>query len=74
MQALHPSIVRLVALSMTYRIKVERTPEIFIIDPYFMQEQFVTTPRGKIRVTKFIEDCFVNNPSKTIFLLPYFPE
>lgn len=74
MRELSPSIVRLVALSMQYQIYVERTPDVFIIDPCWMQQQFVNNPRGKIRVTKFIEDCFVNNPAKKIFLLPYFPE
>lgn len=74
MNALHPSIVRLFALSMAYRIALENTPDIFVIDPYYMKEMSVNSYSGKVRVIKFIEDCFVNNPTKNTFLLPYFPE
>jgi len=74
MKALHPSMVRLVALSMAHQLIKENTPNIAIIDPFYMQEMFVNTPKGKVVVTKYIKDFFMDHPSKNIFLMPYFPE
>ena len=44
------------------------------IDPYYMSDCFVNTTTGRTRVTKFIEDIFVANTRKNIFLMPYFPK
>ena len=74
MYPLNPSIVRLVALSMAHKLLMENTPDIVIIDPYYMKEMFLSTPRARAKVTRYIEDCFKVHSSKSIFLLPYFPE
>jgi hypothetical protein len=44
------------------------------MDPLYMQEMFLNKPKGKLAATKYIEDLFVDHPSKNIFLMPYFPE
>ena len=74
MNALHPSMVRLAALSLAHQLIKENTPNIAIMDPFYMQEMFVNNPKGKVAVTKYIEDFFVDHPFKNIFLMPYFPE
>ena len=74
MQPLSPSMVRLIALSMAHQICKEGTPEVAIIDPFWMQEQFVNNPRGKAKATKYLEHFFLSNQHKNCFLLPYFPE
>ena len=74
MKALHRSMVRLFVLSMARQLINDKNPDIMIIDPYYMSDCFVNTTPGRIRVTKFIEDIFVANSTKNIFLMPYFPK
>src|ERR1041384_6134429 len=74
MNALHPSMVRLVALSLAHQLIKENTRNVAIMDPFYMQEMFLNNPKGKVVATKYIEDFFADHPSKNIFLLPYFPE
>ena len=65
---------RLVALSKVHQLIMENTPDIVIIDSYYLKEMFLSTPRARAKVMRYIEDCFKAHPSKSIFLLPYFPE
>ena len=75
MKALHRSMVRLFVLSMARRLINDNTGlDIMIIDPYYMSDCFVNTTLGRTRVTKFIEDIFMANSTKNIFLMPYFPK
>ena len=74
MQPLHPSMVRLVALSMAHKISLENTPNLMIVDPYYMQEMFVNSPRGRASATQHLEDLFVANISKHVYRMPYFPK
>ena len=46
MHALHPSIVRLVALSMVHQLCIEDTPGIAIMDPVYMQDIFLHEGEG----------------------------
>ena len=74
MKALHRSMVRLFVLSMAHRLINDNTPDIVIIDPFYMSDCFVNTTTGRTRMTKFIEDVFMANSTKNIFLMPYFPK
>ena len=75
MKALHRSMVRLFVLSMAHQLLNDKSAgDIMIIDPYYMSDCYVSTPVGRTRVTKFIEDIFVANTRKNIFLMPYFPK
>ena len=74
MKALSRSMVRLFVLSMARQLINDKNSDIMIIDPYYMSDCFVNTTTGRIRVTKFIEDIFVANSTKNIFLMPYFPK
>ena len=46
MKALHRSMVRLFVLSMAHRLINDNSPDIMIIDPFYMSECFVTTTTG----------------------------
>src|ERR1041385_7691493 len=70
MNALHPSMVRLAAQSLAHQLIKENTPNIAIMDPFYMAEQFLKHPKGKIAATKYIEDFFVDHPSENIFPMP----
>ena len=74
MLPLHPSMVRLVALHMAYQIKMEDTPEIVVVDPYYLQEMFVNNPEGGKNATRYLKNLFLDNVHKLTYLLPYFPE
>ena len=74
MYALHPSMVRLVALSMAHQILKENTPGIAILDPYYMKEMFLSTPKGRAKASQYIGGFFGTHHEKNIFLMPYFPE
>ena len=74
LKRLHPTLVRLVALSMAHQIIREETPGIAIMDPYYMLESNLRNPGDRVIVTKQIEEFLVANKQKEIILLPYFPE
>jgi hypothetical protein len=74
LKRLHPTLVRLVALSLAYQVMKEETPAIAIMDPYYMLESNLRTTQDRVIVTQYIEDFLVANKKKEIILLPYFPE
>ena len=74
MHALHPSIVRLVALSLAHQLCIEDTPGIAIMDPFYMQDIFLHDAKGKAKVARYIQNFMLAHMSKRIILMPYFPE
>ena len=74
MQPLHPSIVRLVALSMAHQLCIEDTPVVAIMDPYYMQDIFMHDAKGRAKVSRYIKDFMVKHMSRKVMLMPYFPE
>ena len=74
MNALSPSLFRLMALSMEHQILRENTPNTSVIDPFYMLDGWLQSPGGRRRATEFLESCFLKNDKKDTFLLPYFPE
>ncbi|MBI0385500.1 hypothetical protein JBE27_56830, partial [Streptomyces albiflaviniger] len=64
LKRLHPTLVRLVALSMAYQVMKEDTPTIAIMDPYYMLESNLRTPQDRLIVTQYIEDFLVANKQK----------
>jgi hypothetical protein len=68
------SLVHLISLSMARNIIVERRGRIMIMDPFYMDELFLSAPGNRAIVSKYIEDFMVANKDKDCFLTPYFPE
>jgi hypothetical protein len=44
------------------------------MDLFYMDELFLSAPRNRAIVSKYIEDFMVANKDKDCFLMPYFPE
>lgn len=71
---LDPTLVRLVALSMSHQLMQENTPKLAILDPYYMKDIYLQTEGTRQIVTNYITDFMVANKEKKIFLVPYFFE
>ena len=52
MNALSPSLVRLMALSMEHQILRENNPHTSVIDPFYMLEGWLQSPDGRRRATE----------------------
>ncbi|KAK1629083.1 hypothetical protein QYE76_003398 [Lolium multiflorum] len=74
MQALHFSVVRLVALSLSTQIVKEETPTITIMDPFYMRESIICNAGDRAIATQQVEDFMLANIKKGAILIPYFPE
>ena len=74
MHALHPSLVRLVALSMQHQLCKEETPQLAIMDPFYMQDIFMHDAKGRDKVKRYIQNFMKEHMFKKIHLMPYFPE
>jgi hypothetical protein len=74
MQALHFSVVRLVALSLSAQIVKEETPTIAIMDPFYMRESIICNAGDRAIATQQVEDFMLANIKKGAILIPYFPE
>ncbi|KAK1691934.1 hypothetical protein QYE76_008631 [Lolium multiflorum] len=74
MQALHFSVVRLVALSLSSQIVKEGTPTIAIMDPFYMRESIICNPGDRAIATQQVKDFMLANIKKGAILIPYFPE
>ncbi|KAK1565940.1 hypothetical protein QYE76_007682, partial [Lolium multiflorum] len=74
MQALHFSVVRLVALSLSSQIVKEGTPTIAIMDPFYMRESIICNAGDRAIATQQVEDFMLANIKKGAILIPYFPE
>ncbi|KAK1621179.1 hypothetical protein QYE76_026696 [Lolium multiflorum] len=74
MQALHFSVVRLVALSLSSQIVKEGTPTIAIMDPFYMRESIICNAGDRAIATRQVEDFMLANIKKGAILIPYFPE
>jgi hypothetical protein len=69
---LNPTLVRLVALSMSHQLIQENTPKLTILDPYYMKDIYLQTEGTRQIVMNYITDFMVANKEKKIFLMPYF--
>ena len=74
MHVLHPSIVRLLALSLAHQLCIEDTPGIAIMDPFYMQDIFLHNTKGKVKVTRYIQNFMLADMFNRIIFMPHFPE
>ena len=72
MHRLDRSLVRLVSLSMAHDIIVEKTPNVAIMDPFYMTPG--TTETEQAFLANYITEFMVTNKDKQCFIIPYFPE
>ena len=71
---LHYTFVRLFSLSMEMRIIRDKTPDIVIVDPFYMRAKHLSST-GDCQVgSSHLEGVILANPDKDNFLVAYFPE
>ena len=71
---LHYTFVRLFSLSMEMRIIRDKTPDIVIVDPFYMRAKILGSAGDRQVTSSYLEGVILANPDKDNFLVPYFPE
>ena len=71
---LHYTFVRLFSLSMEMRIIRDKTPDIVIVDPFYMRAKILGSAGDRQVASSYLEGVILANPDKDNFLVPYFPE
>jgi hypothetical protein len=69
------NLVHLYALNVVMKIKREKTPQITIVDPYYMcDNQLVEGLETQTTVMEYLQKFMVTNKRKDTLLLPFFPK
>ena len=71
---LHYTFVRLFSLSTEMRIIRDKTPDIVIVDPFYMRAKILGSAADRQVASSHLEDVILANPDKDNFLVAYFPE
>ena len=71
---LHYTFVRLFSLSMEMRIIRDNTPDIVIVDPFYMRAKHLSSAGDRQVASSHLEGVILANADKDNFLVPYFPE
>ena len=71
---LHYTFIRLFALSMQMRIIRDKTPDIIIVDPFYMHAELLCSPGDRPLASDYLEGVIMANKDKDNFLVPYFLE
>ena len=71
---LHYTFVRQFLLSMEMRIIRDKTPDIVIVDPFYMHAKILGSAGDRQVASSHLEGVILANPDKDNFLVAYFPE
>ena len=71
---LHYTFIRLFSLSMEMWIIIDKTPDIMIVDPFYMRSKILGSVGDRQVTSSHLEGVTLANPDKVNFLVPYFPE
>ena len=71
---MHYTFVRLFSLSMEMRIIRDKTPDIMIVDPFYMRAKLLSSAGDRKVSSSHLEDIILANPDKDNFRVAYFPE
>ena len=71
---LHYTFVQLFSLSMEMRIIRDKTPNIVIVDPFYMRAKILGSAGEWQVASSYLEGVILANQDKDNFLVPYFPE
>ena len=71
---LHYTFVWLFLLSMEMRIIIDKTPDIVIVDPFYMRAKILDSVGYRQVASSYLEGVILSNPDKDNFLVAYFPE
>ena len=56
------------------RIIRDKTPDIVIVDPFYMRAKNLCSAGDRHVASSYLEGVILANPDKDNFLVPYFPE
>jgi hypothetical protein len=70
---LHYTFVRLFSLSMEMRIIRDKTPDLVIVDPFYMRAKILGSAGDRQVASSYLEGVILANSEKDNFLVPYFP-
>ncbi|XBI58828.1 hypothetical protein VPH35_040001 [Triticum aestivum] len=71
---LHYTFVRLFSLSMEMRIIGDKTPDIVIVNPFYMCAKILGSAGDRQVASSYLEGVILANPDTDNFLVPYFPD
>jgi hypothetical protein len=71
---LHYTFIRLFSLSMEMRIIRDKTPDIVIVDPFYMRAKILGSVGDRQVTSSYLKGIILANLDKDNFLMPYFPE
>ena len=71
---LHYTFVRLFSLRMEMRIIRDKTPDIVIVDPFYMRAKILGSAGDQQVASSHLEGVILANLDKDNFLVAYFPE
>ena len=71
---LHYTFVRLFSLSMQMRIIRDNTPDIVIVDPFYMRAKIFGSAGDRQVASSYLEGIILANADKNNFHVAYFPE
>ena len=71
---LHYSFVRLFSVSMEMQIIRDKTPDIVIVDPFYMRAKLLCSAGDWKLASAYLKGVILANTNKDNFILPYFPE
>ncbi|KAI4983498.1 hypothetical protein ZWY2020_025364 [Hordeum vulgare] len=69
---LHYTFVRLFSLSMEMRIIRDKTPDLVIVDPFYMRAKILGNAGDRQVASSYLEGVILANSEKDNFLVPYF--
>ncbi|XP_044974785.1 uncharacterized protein LOC123442724, partial [Hordeum vulgare subsp. vulgare] len=70
---LHYTFVRLFSLSMEMRFIRDKTPDLVIVDPFYMRAKILGSAGDRQVASSYLEGVILANSEKDNFLVPYFP-
>ena len=70
---LHYTFVRLFSLSMEMQIIRDKTPDLVIVDPFYMCAKILGSAGDRQVVSSYLKGIILANSEKDNFLVPYFP-
>ncbi|XP_044973318.1 uncharacterized protein LOC123440835, partial [Hordeum vulgare subsp. vulgare] len=71
---LHYTFIRLFSLSMDMWIIRDKTPDIVIVDPFYMRAKILGSAGDRQVVSSYLEGVILANADKDNFLVPYFSD
>ena len=74
LKRLDHSLIRLFSLSLSMTIRRDQTPNVAILDPFYMRESVLMDDGDATIAAGYIRNFMLENMSKDLFLMTYSPK